>query len=152
MGEKKCPANRTEPELPQQVLSFAENGMEWIKIIGMVLLCIVLISVLRQYNATYAVVAGIACCCIVFVAALSALMPVIDFLSSMAERISVVELMPVLKAMGIIILAQIARDVCKDAGQSALAGQVELAARALVLFSALPLFRQLLQIVCDPLG
>lgn len=126
--------------------------MEWIKITGMVLICIVLISILRQYNPTYAVVAGIACCSIVFVAAMSALIPVINFLSTLTERISIVQIMPVLKAMGIIILAQIARDVCKDAGQSALAGQVELAARALVLFSALPLFRQLLQIVSELLG
>lgn len=126
--------------------------MEWIKITGMVLICIVLISILRQYNPIYAVVAGIACCGMVFIAAMSALVPVINFLSTMTEKISVIEILPVLKAMGIIILAQIARDVCKDAGQSALAGQVELAARALVLFSALPLFRQLLQIVSELLG
>ena len=104
--------------------------MEWIQIIGMVLIAVVLLALLKQYNPVYAAIAGILCC----------------------EQISAAQMMPLVKAMGIVILGQIARDVCKDAGQTALAGQVELAARALILFAALPLFQQLLQVISGLLG
>ena len=51
------------------------------------------------------------------------------------------------KAAGIALTAQLARDVCKDAGQSALAGQVELAGRVLILLAAMPLLGRLLELV-----
>lgn len=126
--------------------------MEWIQIIGMVLIAVVLLALLKQYNPVYAVIAGILCCGLVLTAAIAAMFPVMDSLLSLAEQISAAQMMPLVKAMGIVILGQIARDVCKDAGQTALAGQVELAARALVLFAALPLFQQLLQVISGLLG
>ncbi len=126
--------------------------MEWIQIIGMVLIAVVLLALLKQYNPVYAVIAGILCCGLVLTAAIAAMLPVMDSLLSLAEQISAAQMMPLVKAMGIVILGQIARDVCKDAGQTALAGQVELAARALILFAALPLFQQLLQVISGLLG
>lgn len=126
--------------------------MEWIQIIGMVLIAVVLLALLKQYNPVYAVIAGILCCGLVLTAAIAAMFPVMDSLLSLAEQISAAQMMPLVKAMGIVILGQIARDVCKDAGQTALAGQVELAARALILFAALPLFQQLLQVISGLLG
>lgn len=126
--------------------------MEWIQIIGMVLIAVVLLALLKQYNPVYAVIAGILCCGLVLTAAIATMLPVMDSLLSLAEQISAAQMMPLVKAMGIVILGQIARDVCKDAGQTALAGQVELAARALILFAALPLFQQLLQVISGLLG
>ena len=126
--------------------------MEWIQIIGMVLIAVVLLALLKQYNPVYAAIAGILCCGLVLTAAIAAMLPVMDSLLSLAEQISAAQMMPLVKAMGIVILGQIARDVCKDAGQTALAGQVELAARALILFAALPLFQQLLQVISGLLG
>ena len=48
-----------------------------------------------------------------------------------------------LKAVGITIAGQLAAQLCKDAGESALAHAVELAAKAAVLAAAFPLLRQL---------
>ena len=48
-----------------------------------------------------------------------------------------------LKAVGITIAGQLAAQLCKDAGESALAYAVELAAKAAVLAAAFPLLRQL---------
>ena len=121
--------------------------MEWIKLIGMVLVCVGLISVLKQYNPVYAILAALACCTILFVSAMGRFVPLVEYVTQLAQRISTADVFPVLKAVGIVLLAQIARDVCKDAGQNALAGQVELAARVLVMVAALPLFQQLLELI-----
>ena len=48
-----------------------------------------------------------------------------------------------LKAVGITIAGQLAAQLCKDAGESALAYAVELAAKAAVLAAAFPLLLQL---------
>lgn len=121
--------------------------MEWIKLVGMVLVSVVLIAVLKQYNPVYAILAALACCTILFVSAMGQFVPLVEYVSQLAQRISTTDILPVLKAVGIVLLAQIARDVCKDAGQNALAGQVELAARVLVMVAALPLFQQLLELI-----
>ena len=44
------------------------------------------------------------------------------------------------KALGICIVTQLAGDVCRDAGESAIASKVEMAGKLAVLISSLPLF------------
>jgi len=48
---------------------------------------------------------------------------------------------PVLKCVGIGITAKLAADLCRDGGQSAMAGAVELGGTAAALFASLPLMR-----------
>ena len=50
-----------------------------------------------------------------------------------------------LKAVGICFICQFSSDICKDSGQSALAGKVELAGKILILISALPLIEKILE-------
>lgn len=54
---------------------------------------------------------------------------------------------PVLKCVGLSILAKLACDLCRDAGQAALAGAVELAGTLAALYVALPLFRSFLDLM-----
>lgn len=49
-----------------------------------------------------------------------------------------------LKSVGICFISQFSSDICKDSGQSALAGKVELAGKILILISALPLMEEIL--------
>ncbi len=126
--------------------------MEWLRIVGAVLACMVLIAVLKQYSPVYAILAGLACCglLLAYIVALAA--PVLDYLAQLTGQLSGQDVSCVVRAVGIAIVAQIARDICKDAGQGALAGQVELAGRVLILLVALPLFQQLLQIIAGILA
>ena len=56
------------------------------------------------------------------------------------------EIIPhMLRAVGITVVGQVVARLCKDAGESALAYTVELAARAAVLAAALPALGQLLK-------
>lgn len=50
-----------------------------------------------------------------------------------------------LKAVGICFICQFSSDICKDSGQSALAGKVELAGKILILISSLPLMEEILE-------
>ncbi len=54
---------------------------------------------------------------------------------------------PVLKCVGIGVVTRLAADLCKDAGQSAVASAVELCGAACAITAALPLMRSLLQLI-----
>lgn len=54
---------------------------------------------------------------------------------------------PVLKCVGVGAVTRLAADLCKDAGQEAVASAVELAGACCALVTALPLIRALLQMI-----
>jgi len=64
-----------------------------------------------------------------------------------ASGLSAAILSPVLKTVGIGILTRLASDICKDAGQAAIASSVELAGTASALYVALPLFRTVFEMI-----
>lgn len=57
-----------------------------------------------------------------------------------------------LKSVGICFICQFSSDICKDAGQNALSGKVELAGKILILISALPLMEEVLNTATSLLG
>ena len=48
------------------------------------------------------------------------------------------------KAVGICLLTQLAGDVCRDSGESSIASKIELAGRAAILLTAIPLIQEVL--------
>lgn len=56
-----------------------------------------------------------------------------------------------LKALGIVLIGRITADLCKDAGESAIASGVELAVKTAVLLTALPLLNRLLSLLQEVL-
>jgi len=54
---------------------------------------------------------------------------------------------PVLKCVGIAVISRIGTDLCRDAGASAAASSVELAAAGAALFAAMPLLQTLIQMI-----
>ena len=64
-----------------------------------------------------------------------------------ATRLSPTLFGPVLQTVGIGILTRISSDVCKDAGQGAIASTVELAGTVAALYIALPLMQAVFQMI-----
>ena len=58
----------------------------------------------------------------------------------------------IIKSLGICYITQLAADTCKDAGEGAMAGRIELSGRVAVLILALPMFTALLQIAVGLIG
>ncbi len=56
---------------------------------------------------------------------------------------------PVLKCVGVGVVTRLAADLCKDAGQSAVASAVELCGAGCAMVTALPLLRSLLQMISE---
>ncbi len=103
-------------------------------------------ALVKRSNKEYAVLAGAAACVAILLAAMGELAPLVSQVKDLAENSSLPgEVLPaVLKAVGIAIVAQLASHVCRDAGESALAGAVDLAGKAAILTVSLPLFKTIL--------
>lgn len=126
--------------------------MEIFKILGLCLCALVLLDVLRQYGPTFAVLAALACCAALLVLAARALGPVLEFTRRLSQLSGSEHFGTVCKAVVIALLTQSVQDLCQQAGQTALAGRVELAGKAAVLLAALPLFTALADTLLALLG
>ena len=91
----------------------------------------------------------IAACCIIGVLVVRTAEPIVDFLGRLQGMTGLdAELMtPMLKAVGIGLLTEIAAGVCADAGEGAIGKLVELAGGLLALSVALPLLEAVLQML-----
>ncbi len=96
---------------------------------------------IRQYKPEYSMVISLLAGIVILFAVCSGVLPVLDRLREYAEHAGVSgEYLDVLiKAIGICYLTQFSADSCRDAGESSLAGKVELAGKIAILISALPL-------------
>lgn len=112
--------------------------------------CAALMAVLvRKNNPELALCLTIAACAAVITAALQLAGGLTDVLDKAKDLsgLSTAVMRPVLKCVGIGIIARLGSDVCRDAGSAGLASSVELAAAMAAIFVALPLFTTLLSMV-----
>ena len=119
---------------------------ELIRFAAAALLAVVVCLILRRSNPELQLPLAVLVCAFVLGGAAVLLRPVRELMDE-AERLSGLSgayYMPVLKCVAIGILSKGAADLCRDGGQSAMAGAVELGGTAAALFTALPLFSTLL--------
>lgn len=116
--------------------------------IGVCALCAVLFAALVQKtNKEYALLISLGTAAVLLLFLLERAGPVFQQVEDLAAsgplEGEAVGLM--LRAVGITVVGQVVARLCKDAGESALAYTVELAARAAVLAAALPALGRLLK-------
>ena len=98
-----------------------------------------------------ALVLSIAAAAVVLGLALGAVEDVVAMAEELRDMagLSPAVVAPVLKAVGIAILTQIAAQICKDAAEGGIAAVTETAGSALALCAALPLLRAVLETVAQ---
>lgn len=106
------------------------------------------ILLLRQYKPEYAILVAAAASGAVLVYLLSFIFPVVQEIHTVLQNVGVnnAHFTAVFKAIGICYTAQFAGDICRDFGQTSLAGKVELAGKVAILALSLPMIREILQI------
>lgn len=122
--------------------------MEIFSIIGVALVGTALTILLRQYKPEYAMMISLGCGILLFLMTLRNLLPIFTAVTELMDRVDVsgTYASAIIKALGICYVVQLAADTCRDAGETALAGKVELCGKVVVVVLAFPLFENLLQI------
>lgn len=104
---------------------------------------------LKRSNAELAVPLSVVVCVGAVVVASGLLRPVLEVMDS-AKRLSGLSdalFYPVMKGVGIAVCTKIAADICRDSGQGAMAGCVELTGAVCAVYVALPLMETLLDML-----
>ena len=120
-----------------------------IKITGLVLCEILVFVLLRQYKSEYAVLVQLCGGVVILFMIFSQLKDVIVFFKGALDSsgISSDYISSLIKALGIALITQIATDLCKDNGETALAGQVEFAGKVIIIGVSLPVLRGITQLL-----
>ncbi|MBQ3048566.1 MAG: stage III sporulation protein AD [Oscillospiraceae bacterium] len=120
--------------------------MDIYAVIGLGVIGAVLAVLLSQYRAEYAILISIAVGIAILYSVFRNAWQITNELESYIALAGINRdfIITLLKSLGICFLVQFASDICKDMGQTAIAGKVELAGKITVLISALPLFSELI--------
>ena len=115
--------------------------MEIWQIVGLALIVTVLSVVIKQLRPEIALQMTILTGALIFILILNKIKIIIDLLQNLADQanISSYYLLIVLKIVGVAYLAEFGSQICRDAGESALATKIELAAKVGVIILAIPI-------------
>lgn len=123
--------------------------MDILQIIGLAIVATVIIAVLKVQRPEIAIQISIAAGIIVFVMILGKITAVIELLNSYADKVNIdtIYLSTLLKIIGIAYIAEFGAEVCKDAGEGAIASKVELAGKVVIIVLAVPIITSLLDLI-----
>ena len=120
-----------------------------LKMIALAIIATVFCVLIRSYKPEMALQVSIAAGVILLFAAVDQIAGISQAISAMATEygINITYITIILKAIGIAYLTQFTSQICRDAGESAIASKVELVGRVLILAMALPLVTVLLDMI-----
>lgn len=115
--------------------------MEIWQIVGLALIVTVFTVVLKQFRPEIALQLSILAGTSIFILILSKVKVIVELLQTLADQanISSYYLLIILKIVGVAYLAEFGAQICRDAGEGALAGKIELAAKVGVIILAIPI-------------
>jgi stage III sporulation protein AD len=121
--------------------------MEIWQIVGLALIVTIIGVLLRQFRPEIALQLTILTAVMIFLLVLGKVKVIIELLQSLADQANVNSyyLLIVLKIVGISYLAEFGAQICRDAGEGALATKVELAAKVSVLVLAIPIIAAIME-------
>lgn len=120
-----------------------------IRIAGISLAALILGMFLRRHNKTVSLLLIMFACAAVFFESISSLSEIVDSLNELASGMGEISsyLKVMFKVLGIALITQIISDICRDSGESALAGQTEVAAKILIVTLILPLLQAVVEVI-----
>lgn len=119
-----------------------------LKIFLIALIGLAVIVLLKELKPEFALLLKFATLLFLGFLAFTGIGDAISEIFSLGESVSIDNalLKILLKALGLCLVAQIASDICKDCGESALSTGVELAGKLSIVIMALPVAAQLIEI------
>lgn len=123
--------------------------MEILHIIGLGFVVTLLILIIKQQRPELAVQLGLTLSAIIFLMVLGKLSVVLELFQDLAAKanISQLYLNTLLKIIGIAYITEFGAQVCRDAGEGAVAGKIEFAGKILVMILAVPIIALVLDTI-----
>lgn len=122
---------------------------QFFRAVALVLLAVVFVLILKNSSKGIGELLSLLVCCMVMMAAVSYLEPVIAFVETVQDLSGLDGdmLKILLKVVGISVTAEIASLLCDDAGNSAMGKTLQILATAVILCLSLPMLTSLLRLI-----
>ena len=123
--------------------------MQILQVVGIGLVSTVIIIILKRQRPEIALQVSIVAGLIIFMLIASKLSAVLELLEDYADRAEIkpVYFSVVLKITGIAYITEFGSEVCRDAGESAVASKIELAGKVIIVVLAVPVVTSLLDLI-----
>ncbi len=116
-----------------------------LKYCGAALCALAAILILRAQKSEFSGFVSLGASIVLLGAACISFFPVVEFVSDITVETGFSKyLETLLKALGITLLVQLCSQICRDAGEAALASKLELVGKAEILLLCLPLISELI--------
>lgn len=120
-----------------------------IKLCLLALTACTLALLIKVKSPQSALLLSLTVCCVLLVQLVPQLQSIMQYYQALAQRIGLDNAIfqPLLKVVALSVCIRITSELCRDAGERAIAAQVELAGAAAGILCALPLLQQALSVI-----
>lgn len=125
--------------------------MEIIKVVGFAIFATMLVVILKDEKKEFAVALSVIAGVMLLLFCISKIDPIINMLYELVEKSGINSsfLVIILKVIGIAYLVELGKNICQDAGQSAIATKLEMAGKIIVVSISLPIFTSLISLLVE---
>ncbi len=125
--------------------------MEIIKVVGFAIFATMLVVILKEEKKEFAVALSVIAGVMLLLFCISKIDPIINMLYELVEKSGINSsfLIIILKVIGIAYLVELGKNICQDAGQSAIATKLEMAGKIIVVSISLPIFTSLISLLVE---
>jgi len=123
--------------------------MDIIQIVGLGFIVTLLILIMKRDRPEFAVQLSLALATMIFLLVLDKISVVLDLFQDIAAKanISHIYLNTILKIIGIAYITEFGAQVCRDAGEGAVASKIEFAGKVLIMVMAVPIIALVLDTI-----
>ena len=120
-----------------------------IKIIAVGLIAVIIVIIIKQYKPEFAIYISIITGAIILYMIFGKLQGIINLLQNISSKAGVNSqfLSLLLKITGITFLAEFAINICKDAGEGAIASKIEIGSKVIIVSMSIPIISSLLDVI-----
>lgn len=120
-----------------------------IKIIAVGLIAVIIVIIIKQYKPEFAIYISLITGAIILYMIFGKLQGIINLLQNISNKAGVNSqfLSLLLKITGIAFLAEFAINICKDAGEGAIASKIEIGSKVIIVSMSIPIISSLLDVI-----
>lgn len=125
--------------------------MEVVQVVIIGIVSTILIVILKKNNAEFGLYIGIAASIVIFFIIMDKLGVIMDLLSTLTNLINVsdIYLKILLQIIGIGFITEFGAQLCKDAGQQAIASKIEMVGKIMILIISMPVILSIVNLITD---
>jgi len=123
--------------------------MDIFRVVGIGMIAAILALVVKQHRPELAIQISIVAALLIFLSIAPYFMGIVRMFEDLTDQLSVdVRYFDiVLKIIGVAYIAQLGAELCRDAGENAIASKIELAGKIILLVMAMPIVYSLISLI-----